>query len=129
MPAIATDPGQDDRHAGQPLHDHRQVVVDLGQVDVERRRGELAVVVELVGQADDVVVDVAEVDDLVGSISCLVAVGQLVEHLADRADRARTWMSSRLSAKSSLDVSGGRFLTTSSWTSSIASPIRSANGK
>ena len=59
------DPGEDDGHAGQALHDHRQVVVDRRQVDVERRGRELAVVVELVGQADDVVVDVAEVDDLV----------------------------------------------------------------
>ena len=32
------DAGEDDRHAGQPLHDHRQVVVDLGEVHVERRR-------------------------------------------------------------------------------------------
>ena len=87
-PGDRPDPGQDDRHAGQPLHDHRQVVVDLGQVDVERRRRELAVVVELVGQPDDVVVDVAEVDDLVGVDQLLVAVRQLVEDLADRADRA-----------------------------------------
>ena len=88
IPADRPDAGQDHRHAGQPLHDHRQVVVDLGQVDVERRRRQLAVVVELVGQADDVVVDVAEVDDLVRVDQRLVAVRQLVEHLADRADRA-----------------------------------------
>ena len=87
-PGHRTDPGQDDRHPGQPLHDDRQVVVDLGQVDVERRGGQLAIVVELVGQPDDVVVDVAEVDDLVVVDELLVAVGQLVEDLADRADRA-----------------------------------------
>ena len=45
-------------------------------------------VVELVGQADDVVVDVAEVDDLLVVDHRDVAVRQLVEHLSNRADRA-----------------------------------------
>jgi EAL domain-containing protein (putative c-di-GMP-specific phosphodiesterase class I) len=30
------DAGEDDRHPGEPLHDRRQVVVDRGQVDLER---------------------------------------------------------------------------------------------
>ena len=41
-----------------------QVVVDRGQVDLERARDELAVVVQLVGDPDQVVVHVAEVDDV-----------------------------------------------------------------
>ena len=44
----------------------RQVVVDRGQVDLERARHELAVGVQLVGHADQVVVDVAEVDEVLG---------------------------------------------------------------
>ena len=42
-----------------------RLLLIVGQVHVERRRRQLAVVVELVGQPDDVVVDVAEVDELV----------------------------------------------------------------
>ena len=44
----------------------REVVVDRGEVGLQRRRGQLAVGVELVGQADQVVVGVAEVEPLLG---------------------------------------------------------------
>ena len=107
-PGDRADPGQDHRHAGQPLHDHRQVVVDLGQVDIERRRRQLAVVVELVGQADHVVVDVAEVDDLVWVDQRLVAVRQLVEDLAHRADRAADLDQLALQLEQLLDGVRGR---------------------
>ena len=81
------DAGQDHGRRGEPLHDVGQVVVDRREVGVEGRADQLAVAVELVGQADEVVVDVPEVDDPVGGDERLVAVGELVEDLALRADR------------------------------------------
>ena len=82
------DPGEDHGHAGQPLHDPRQVVVDRREVDVERARDEVAVVVELVGDPDQVVVDVAEVDEVLGVDHRQLAVRQLVEHLPGRRGRS-----------------------------------------
>ena len=83
-PAERGDAREHDGHPGQPLHDQRQVVVHRRQVDVERAADQLAVRVELVGQPDEVVVDVAEVEDLVGVDEGEVAVRELVEDLADR---------------------------------------------
>src|SRR5204862_62668 len=69
---------------------------------------QLAVVVELVGQADHVVVDIPEVDDLVLTDQLLVAIGQLVEHLADGADRAPDADQLTLQVEQRLERIGGR---------------------
>ena len=87
MPATAAMPARTHGHRGEPLHDVGEVVVDRREVGVEGRADQLAVAVELVGQPDEVVVDVAEVDDPLGRDERLVAVGELVEDLALRADR------------------------------------------
>src|SRR5664280_1696389 len=60
--------GKDHRDPGQPFHDQRQVVVHRREVDVEGARDQLAVRVVLLGEVDRVVVDVAEVDDVVLSL-------------------------------------------------------------
>ena len=89
-PGEGADPGQDDGDPGQPLHDQRQVVVDRREVDVEGRRDELPERVVLVGEVDGVVVDVPEVDDVLGVDERERPVRQLVEDLAlRRADVAQ----------------------------------------
>ena len=87
MPAIAPIPARMTVTPVSRFMITDRLLLTCRQVDVERRGRELAVVVELVGQPDHVVVDVAEVDDLVGVDERHVAVRQLVEDLADRADR------------------------------------------
>ena len=63
MPATAAMPARMHGHRGEALHDVREVVVDRREIGVEGRAHQLAVAVQLVGQPDEVVVDVTEVDD------------------------------------------------------------------
>ena len=129
-PADGADPGQDHRHAGQPLHDHGQAVVDLGQVHVERARRKLAVVVELVGQPDRVVVHVAEVEDLVGVDELEVTVRELVEHLSCSRGLAADLDELTLDQEERVErLLRGAATSTASWMSSIVSPTRSTYGK
>ena len=57
------DPGQQHGHAGEPLHDERQGVVHLREVDLEGARREVAQGVELLAQPDEMVVDIPVVED------------------------------------------------------------------
>ncbi len=80
------DPGQHDGHAREPLHDRREVVVDGREIDLQGTGCQLPETVVLVGQADEVVVHVPEVEDLFLPDEFELPAGEPAEDLAAGMD-------------------------------------------